>query len=140
MKKFLGIVVLSLLLSANSFALDIILKCSVIKIDDDVYEKNFGKPGQIKYFKIRKEEVFSNWDIYNSRFINWHLNVGIDNKYIKFYKWPGSNSTTGDVKVIDRESGVMFTENYVGQAKNYVASCEKIEENLLPTKKAKQLF
>ena len=140
MKKLLGIVVLCLLFPNISFALDIIIACNVKKVDDDVYKKHFGMPGQTVYFKIKDGEVQSNWDEYNSRFTHWHLSAGIDNKYIKFYKWPGSSDDTGDIKVIDRESGKMISQNYVGQNKKYIASCDKIEEDLLPKKKAKQKF
>ena len=42
--------------------------------------------------------------------------------------------------IIDRETGVMVTQNYVDQDKKYYALCNKIEENSLPIKKTKQKF
>ncbi len=140
MKKLLGIIIIVIFYTNISNALDIIISCDVKKVDDDLYEKNLGAPGQTKYFRIRESEVQSNWDQFNSRFVNWHYTIGIDNKYIKFYKWPGSNSETDDMQVIDRETGVMVTQNYIEQDKKYYALCNKIEENSLPVKKAKQKF
>ena len=141
MKKLLGIVVLVLLWCNVSNALEVTIACDIKKVDDDLYAKNLGMPGQTKYFEITKhDEAWSNWDQYNDRFINWHYVAGVDNKYIKFYKFPGSRSDTDDIQVIDRETGIMVTQNYLGQNKRYNALCDKIEKSALPSKTAKQKF
>tara|TARA_B100001175_G_C19174738_1_gene479160 strand:+ start:33 stop:464 length:432 start_codon:yes stop_codon:yes gene_type:complete len=121
--------------STISHALDIIIACKVINFDDYVYEKILGIQGQTKYFKIEKREVYSNWDEYNYRFSNLHFIEGIDNKYIKFYKSPTSGNDMDSIQVIDRETGVMVTQNLLGQNKKYQAECNKIEEITLPKKK-----
>jgi len=140
MKNILGIVFITMFYCNISNALDIILACDVKEVDDNTYAKNLGVPGQIKYFRIRESEVGSNWDQYNNIFINWHYTISIDEKYIKFYKWPGSNSNTNDMQVIDRETGIMVTQNYVNHNKKYNALCNKIESSALPIKKAKKKF
>jgi len=94
MKKFLGILILSLLLNENVYAetYDVVLKCEVknmdLALDFDKATDRFGKSGETKYFRVKKDglvfEVSSNWDEYEKMFVYWHEGDLISKKFIKF--------------------------------------------------------
>ena len=118
MKKLLGIIVLGLLLSANTYAED--LKSGDIVTDPEIIKRlnevimqehkkkfdklyfdryikctkrNFFSKNDIIYFglplKILDKEIHGAWDVYKYDFSTWHIMDEIDKKYYIFHKVPG---------------------------------------------------
>ena len=154
MKKLLGIVIIGLLFSGNTYATsyDVVLNCNVKKFDRTIdyenFPKIFGRAGDNRFFHVRKKDgqldwsVNSNWDPYEKYFRNWHEGHELGVRFIKFGAWPGRRDNENSYMRINRETGEMIhlsatDEEITGW---YKASCNKIEFEQLPIKKVKQKF
>ena len=118
MKKLLGIIVLGLLLSANTYAEDlksgdIVTDPEIIKrLNEGIMQKhkkkfdklyfdhyikctkrNFFSKNDIIYFglplKILNKELHGGWDVYSYDFTKWHIMDEVNKKYYIFHKNPG---------------------------------------------------
>ena len=150
MKKLLGILILSLLFNGNVYAetYDVVLKCEVknmdLALDFDKATDRFGKSGETKYFRVKKDglvfEVSSNWDEYEKMFVYWHEGDLISKKFIKFGFQPGKRETNAHIQ-INRGTGKMSFIAATDEFKDwYDSDCDKIKYDDLPTKIFKQKF
>ena len=141
MKKVLGILVLSLLLSGcgDSSSSKIYLKCTTIEEGAYVTMSYGTKVGDIKYYEIniKKKLAQTIWDSYNKEFTSARRLDSVGEKYIKIKHYRDNGTAK-----IDRETGKM-THRRVDPFQSDqtpVAMCQKISKKDLPITKTKKKF